>query len=274
MLAPEGYYVCESCGLIQDNIVCFSTENEAANRESDEITGSYIFLYDNTHYNINKNHVKRNIFITYTTKNITLLRSKDILNQVASFLNLPEKLRKNILHTLSILAEKWKNDTQSPSSLNGLIAALLYMELQRSGRYLSSRDIVTAFRKAGKRLSYSDILYGMHFLRREGLYFKINKEDEFKYIAGLLRRCGIDISYILLKKEYVEYLMEHATRIPGIRRRSIYSAIAYIVASDIKHMSYREFSRRTGIPLSTLRENTIRLRRYLKNNKLLLVRKP
>lgn len=270
VLAPEGYYVCENCGLIDDRLVSYSTERETVNRAKDWMVGSYLFVYDGSDPAALRER-RKNIEVTYTSKNLALIRARDALKHLSSILGLPNSACDNIFGTLTKLMEKWRENTSLPYSLNGLMAALIYVELQRRGRYISSKELVAAFKLAGKRLSYSDFLYGMHFLRKEGYVRYETRESGFKYIASLLRRCGIDAATISSMRGSIEEMMRRAEKIPGIRRRSAYSAIAYIVASSVAKMSYREFSRRTGVPHSTLRENTIRVRHHLDGS--LLIRK-
>ncbi len=265
VLTPEGEYVCEKCGLVQRDLISYSAFEESKYREKGEYIGTYLFVFDakdkSSIDNVRK-MVKRNTYITFSSKMLAKRKAEKLLQKISYYIVIKEPEMKSIIKKYEKLIDAWRKESKTGSRpiSNGLLAALIYAELRGQGRFMSTKDVVNAFIKAGKRISESQMLYGLYFLRKHGYMNTMRKETAIKYIHSLMIKAGLTPKEVKEAENFIQQLLEQCRKISGRRKRSLYAAIAYLAANKKRRISYREFSRKTGVPLSTLRENVVKIK--------------
>jgi len=267
ILHEEGYYVCERCGLIHTEDRVFSVEEAVRERGVDGehiFHGSYVFSTKNEE---STSLVRLQIDLATSPGFMAVQRYRRILRILQYKLGFSEKVTSEVLRDFNKFVYKWRRDKSLPRSYAGIIVALLYLRLKKNNINVTLRDVVGAFKEYGKKVSEADVLKAISFLRKNGYiittrYFSLDELS--KQVVLLLKRANI-----ISGEEYKE-TAERATKllksigtVPGRSSRSLYIAVAYLVANSFRQISYREFSRKTGIPLSTLRENVVYIRKRL-----------
>lgn len=269
IVAPEGYYVCSNCGLVYDDFPVYQLSR--GEKYTEYTIGSYILSsYANSKYNkVVKNLSNVNIKASYDAFYSALLRTEKIMKKICYSMDLSPQYTESIWREYVFVLQRifkggyYKRYTTKYISI---LAAILYIRLKSKNYYISSKQLVHIFKQNGYRFSLSNLMEGLHILRKIG-YIK-RREDYTNYINYIINK--ISKEYMLNRKiiyEKVQKILEKNIKFNGRNMKNIYAALVFCVIRQLydKKISMKKYSDTIGISFSTLRENI----RYIKSNNIL-----
>lgn len=269
VVAPEGYYVCSNCGLIHDDLPVYEVSSEEKN--VGYTLGSYILP---TYVNLNHNKVAKNlrsinIKMSYDVFRSALLRTEKVMKKICYSMSLSSQYTESIWKDYVFVLQRIFKEgyyKRYGTKYISILAAILYVRLKSKNYYLSSNQLVQIFKENGYRFSLSNLMEGLHILRRIGYIDR--REDYNDFINYIIDK--VSKKYNLNNKlihEKINKILNNNIKFSGRNMKNVYAALIFCVIKKLydEKISMKKYSNIVGISFSTLRENV----RFVKSKNIL-----
>lgn len=250
LVVDHGAYVCPNCGYVYEDLLF---EQGAPEYRAPDLWGHGTVVLGPSSLR------GMQIQLSHTAVFVAMLRARRLMKDIQSIISL------SAAECDAILAEFHRVIRRFPKGCKGvsrsaLLLALVYLWLKERGRRVNLRALVAELKERRVRVSLGDVMRALAFLKDSGLKGEKPWRELLEHYSALAARV-FRLNHDELLRRAIAVLEPTRRKLTGRNRENVAAAIVYICVEQMGGaMPLFRFSRLTGVPVTSLRNNVLLVR--------------